>query len=133
MEFPLDFVRGFFPALADSPTMFFDNASGTQVPQSVVEAVSERLSRRKFERGGPHRLSEEVDELIKRARESLGAFVNAYDPKEVLIGVSASSLIRLASLSVAESFAPGDEVVVSELDHDANIAPWVALEKRGIN
>jgi cysteine desulfurase family protein (TIGR01976 family) len=97
-----------------------------------VEAVSERLSRGHFEKGARYRSSEEVDELVSRARESLGAFLNAFAPDEVLMGADASSLIRRLSRSLGEQLASGDEVVVSELDHEANIAPWLELEKRGV-
>ncbi len=132
MDFPLDFVRGFFPALADSNQLYLDNAAGTQVPQIVVDAVSDHLTRRNVQRGGRYRLSEEVDELLQQTRQSLGAFVNAYHDDEIVFGANATSLIRTVSLALAEDLKPGDEIIVTELDHEANIAPWLALEARGI-
>lgn len=133
VEFPLDFVRGLFPALKDSRYVYFDNAAGTQVPQGVIDAVSEHLTRRNVQRGGCYRLSEEVDELIDATRDRLGTFVNAYEREEVVLGMNATSFIRQASLAIGETLRPGDEIVVTELDHEANIAPWVALEKRGVH
>ncbi len=132
MDFPLDFVRGFFPALADSNDLYFDNAAGTQVPQTVVEAVGDHLTRRNVQRGGRYRLSEEVDEFLQQTRESLAVFVNAHQPDEIAFGANATGLIRSMSLAFAEVLKPGDEVIVTELDHEANIAPWLALEARDI-
>ncbi len=86
MEFPLEFVRGFFPALDGSQSVFFDNGAGAQVPRSVIEAVGEHLTHRSVQRGGRYRLSEEVDRVVQVARESLGIFVNAYEPDEIVLG-----------------------------------------------
>ncbi|MFQ5790779.1 MAG: cysteine desulfurase-like protein [Acidobacteriota bacterium] len=132
MDFPLDFVRGSFPTLADSRFVFFDNGAGAQVPAPVVEAVSAHLVARNAQRGGRYRFSEEVDEVIRQARESLAVFLNAYETEEVVFGLNATGFIRQVSLALAEIFRPGDEVIVSELDHEANIAPWLALEKREV-
>jgi cysteine desulfurase family protein (TIGR01976 family) len=132
LDFPLDFVRGFFPALTDSSDLYFDNAAGTQVPQTVVEAVGDHLTRRNVQRGGRFLLSEEVDELVRQARESLAVFVNARHPEEIAFGANATALIRSVALAFAEVLKPGDEVIVTELDHEANIAPWLALEARDI-
>lgn len=132
MEFPLDFVRSFFPALDDSRAVFFDNAAGAQVPRSVVEAVGEHLTHRNVQRGGRYGLSRDVDRVVDLARESLGIFVNAYEPDEIVLGLNASSFIRQASLAIADTLKDGDEIIVTELDHEANIAPWLVLGQRGI-
>jgi cysteine desulfurase family protein (TIGR01976 family) len=132
MDYPLDFVRGSFPTLANPEYAFFDNAAGAQVPQRVVDAVAGHLTSRNVQRGGRYRFSEEVDGLIRHARESLAAFLNAYEPEEVVFGLNATGFIRLVSLAFAEKLESGDEIVVTELDHEANIAPWLALEQRGI-
>jgi len=132
VEFPLDFVRDFFPAVKGTSAVYFDNAAGTQVPQGVVDAVSEHLLRRNVQRGGRYRFSEEVDQVVHETRESLSVFVNAYEPDELVLGLNATSFIRMMSLAIADILDPGDEVVVTELDHEANVAPWLALEKRDI-
>ena len=132
MEFPLDFVRDFFPAVKGTSSVYFDNAAGTQVPKGVADAVSEHLLRRNVQRGGRYRFSEEVDQVVHETRESLSFFVNAFEPDEVVLGLNATSFIRMTSLAIADTLEPGDEVVVTELDHEANVAPWLALEKRGI-
>ena len=132
MEFPLEFVRGFFPALDGSQSVFFDNGAGAQVPRSVIEAVGEHLTHRSVQRGGRYRLSEEVDRVVQVARESLGIFVNAYEPDEIVLGSNASSFIWQTSLAIRDTLKAGDEIIVTELDHEANIAPWLALEERDI-
>jgi len=132
MPFPLDFVRESFPALAEPGRVFFDNAAGTQVPQSVVDAVSGHLTARNVQAGGRYRSSEEVDAVLEHARESTAVFVNANEPEEIVFGLNATAFIRLVSAAYGEMLTAGDQIVVTELDHEANIAPWLALEKRGI-
>lgn len=134
MDFPLDFIRGCFPALADASRVFFDNGAGAQVPQSVVEAVSDHLLRRNVQRGARYRLSQEVDRVIQATRESLAVLVNAWSPEEIALGLNASSFVAQVSQAFAGHFKSPDgqdELVVTELDHEANIAPWLALSERG--
>jgi cysteine desulfurase family protein (TIGR01976 family) len=116
----------------ESRCVYFDNAAGPQVPKNVVAAVGEHLTRLNVQRGGRHRFSEEAAQVVQSARESLATFVNAQEPKEIVFGLNATSLVRMVSLALAELLKAGDEVVVTELDHEANIAPWLELEKRDI-
>jgi cysteine desulfurase family protein (TIGR01976 family) len=131
MDFPLDFIRGSFPALADDSRIFFDNGAGAQVPQSVVDAVSDHLLRRNVQRAGRYRLSLEVDRVIQATRESLAVLVNAWEPEEIVLGLNASGFVAQLSQALAAHLQPGDELVVTELDHEANITPWLALAERG--
>ncbi len=132
MQFPVDFVRESFPALAEPDRIFLDNAAGTQVPRSVVDAVAGHLTTRNVQAGGPYGTSEEVDALLRHARESVAVFLNANEPEEVVFGLNATAFIRLVSAAYGELLTAGDQIVVTELDHEANIAPWLALEKRGV-
>ncbi len=132
MQFPMDFVRESFPALAEPDRVFLDNAAGTQVPQSVVDAVSGHLTTRNVQAGGRYQSSEEVDATLQHARESAAVFLNANEPEEVVFGLNATAFIRLVSAAYGELLSTGDQIVVTELDHEANIAPWLALEKLGI-
>ena len=131
MPFPLDFVRGSFPALAKPDRVFLDNAAGTQVPRGVVDAVSNHLTTRNVQAGGRYRSSEEVDAVIRHARESAAVFVNANEPEEIVFGLNATSFIRLVSGAYGELLAPGDQVVVTELDHEANIAGGIDHRDEG--
>ena len=125
-------VRRRFPALERAaPFIFFDNAAGAQIPAAVVEAVTDHLLARNVQRGGPYRRSQEVDRTIARARESVAAFVNAWSADEIAFGLNATSFIRTISLAIGQTLQPRNEIVVSELDHEANIATWLALERAG--
>ena len=125
-------VRHLFPALnrKGSP-VFFDNAAGAQIPQQVLDAVNEHLVMRNVQRGGPYRESQEVDSIIARARRSVATFLNAADPAEIAFGMNATSFIRLVSLALAETFGDRREIIVTDLDHEANVATWLALEREG--
>ena len=130
--FPVESLRRQFPALErDNFFLFFDNAAGAQVPGRVVEAVSNHLVERGVQRGGPYRQSREVDATIERARESVAAFLNARRPQEIAFGLNATSFIRAISLAIGQSLGARPEIVVTDLDHEANVATWLALERLG--
>ena len=130
--FPIDELRREFPALATAGDfLFFDNAAGAQIPASVLGAVTDHLVSRNVQRGGPYGRSREVDAMIARTREAVAAFVNARSPGEIAFGLNATSFIRSISLAVGQTLGARPEIVVSDLDHEANIATWVALERLG--
>jgi cysteine desulfurase family protein (TIGR01976 family) len=125
-------ARRRFPALAAAGRfVFFDNAAGAQVPDTVLAAVADHLLMRNVQRGGPYRQSREVDAMIARARESVAAFVNARGADEIAFGLNATSFIRSISLAIGQTLASRPEIVVSEIDHESNIATWLALERAG--
>ena len=131
-EFPISWVRDQFPALNDGENfVFFDNGAGAQVPQIVLDAVQNHLISRNVQRGGRYRRSVEVDETIRQARASVAQFINAREADEIAFGMNATSFIRIVSLALAASLGPRHEIVVSDLDHEANIATWMALEGHG--
>jgi cysteine desulfurase family protein (TIGR01976 family) len=130
--FPVEEVRRRFSALERAGRfLFFDNGAGAQVPDSVIEAVSDHLLARNVQRGGPYRQSREVDAMIARARGSVAAFVNARSADEIAFGLNATSFIRAISLAVGQTLGSRPEIIVSELDHEANVATWLALERAG--
>ncbi len=131
-SFPIDVVRRAFPALRrPSSFVFFDNAAGAQVPQNVLDAVNEHLLECNVQRGGRYAKSMAVDEMLARARASVAALVNAQDPQEISFGMNATSFIRLVSLAIGQTLGERNEFVVTDLDHEANIATWLALERQG--
>jgi cysteine desulfurase family protein (TIGR01976 family) len=132
-HFPVDEIRRRFPSLENAGRfVFLDNAAGAQIPAGVLEAVTDHLLSRNVQRGGPYRRSREVDAMIARTRESVAAFVNARSADEIAFGLNATSFIRAISLAIGQTMGSGDaQVVVSELDHEANIATWLALERSG--
>ncbi len=131
-DFPISWVRQSFPALHNRDNfVFFDNGAGAQVPQTVLDAVHDHLLSRNVQRGGRYRRSQEVDAAIQRARESVAIFLNAREADEVAFGMNATSFIRLVSLALSETLGDRREIVVTDLDHEANIATWLALQARG--
>lgn len=131
-RFPIESIRAQFPALRRTPLFtFFDNAAGAQVPQIVLDAVNQHLVERNVQRGGRYRHSREVDATIARARESVGVFLNARDPSEVAFGMNATSFIRLVSLAIGQMLHERNEIIVTDMDHEANVATWLALEREG--
>jgi cysteine desulfurase family protein (TIGR01976 family) len=136
-NFPIAAVRDAFPALTRPPEfIFFDNAAGAQAPQIVLDAVNHHLLECNVQRGGRYAKSLEVDETILRARQSVADLVNARDAIEIAFGMNATSFIRLVSLAIGQTLvsrneAKRNEIVVTDMDHEANVATWLALERNG--
>jgi cysteine desulfurase family protein (TIGR01976 family) len=131
-NFPAASLREQFPALRHAGScIFFDNAAGAQVPQVVLDAVNHHLIDHNVQRGGRYSQSVAVDATIARSRASVAAFVNARRVEEIAFGMNATSFIRLVSLAVGQTLGERNEIVVTDLDHEANIATWLALEKMG--
>jgi cysteine desulfurase family protein (TIGR01976 family) len=131
-RFPVESLRTNFPALQDRhPFVFFDNAAGAQIPQAVLDAVTRHLLERMVQRGGRYERSREVDQTIAAGRESVAMFVNSDDPSEVAFGMNATSFIRTVSLAIGQSLGARTEIIVTDMDHEANVATWLALEREG--
>jgi len=132
-SFHADAARRRFPALrpAEAP-VFFDNAAGAQVPDEVVVAVREHLEQRNVQRGGRYDRSRAVDAVILATRRRLAAFLNAAGPEEIFFGQNSTSVMRAVAEAIRPTLKPGDRVVVTELDHEANVGPWLRLERSGV-
>lgn len=130
--FPVAEIRAQFPSLTrSSDFVFFDNAAGAQIPQAVFDAVNRHLLVCNVQRGGRYAKSQEVDATIARARQTVADFLNARDASEVAFGMNATSFIRLVSLAIGQTLARRNEIIVTDMDHEANVATWLALEKSG--
>ncbi|RWH71966.1 cysteine desulfurase-like protein [Mesorhizobium sp.] len=135
--FPVEKIRAMFPALQRAGDfIFMDNAAGAQIPQSVLDAVTNHLVAYNVQRGGRYGRSITVDQSVAAARESVALLINAYSPSEICFGMNATSFIRLVSLGIGQMLAKDrdggrDEIIVTDMDHDANIATWLALEPAG--
>ncbi len=105
---------------------FFDGPGGTQCPDSVIDAVADYLRHDNANVGAPYETSRHTDTLVDLAHEKAAAFLGC-DPGEVAFGQSMTALNFLLSRALARELSPGDEVVVTRLDHDANVSPWLAL------
>jgi cysteine desulfurase family protein (TIGR01976 family) len=131
-DFPVDDIRAMFPAIRKAGDfIFLENAGGAQVPQSVVDAVAEHLVDFNVQRMAKYQHSQGVDRKLAEARESVALLVNAYRPEEISFGLNATSFIRLVSLGIAKMLGERNEIIITDMDHDANIATWMALEADG--
>jgi len=127
-----DRIRSLFPALnQESGFIFFDNAAGAQIPQVVFDAVNNHLLNCNVQRGGRYAKSIEVDATIARARESVAVLINAWHSDEIAFGMNATSFLRLLSLAIGRTLETRNEIIVTNLDHEANIATWLQLEREG--
>ena len=130
-------LRAQFPALqqtiAGRPIIFFDGPGGTQVHGSVIDAMSRYLTEANSNVHGAFLYSRRTDETVAEARRALADFFNADRPEEIVFGPNMTTLTFNLSRAIGRTLAHGDkdEIVVTRLDHDGNIAPWLALEERG--
>ena len=97
----------------------------------VFDAVNHHLLDHNVQRGGRYPKSQQVDETIARGRQSVADFVNARTPNEIAFGMNATSFIRIVSLAIGQTLGERNEIVVTDMDHEANIATWLALECDG--
>ncbi|MDQ1640613.1 MAG: hypothetical protein QOF62_3952 [Pyrinomonadaceae bacterium] len=130
-------IRANFPALKrthnNHPVAYFDGPGGTQVPHQVVAAMSDYLYNQNANTHWAYPTSEETDAAIEIARETCAEFLNA-SPKEIAFGANMTTLVFNLARALGKTLQPGDEIVVTELDHHANVAPWHYLKsERGIN
>src|SRR5580704_7591222 len=131
-QFPVETARRAFPSLNRGENfIFFDNAAGAQVPQVVFDAVNRHLLECNVQRGGRYAKSRQVDAIVAQARQSVADFLNAADPSEIAFGMNATSFIRLVSLAIARTLESRNEIIVTDMDHEANVATWMALEREG--
>jgi cysteine desulfurase family protein (TIGR01976 family) len=130
--FDVDAIRARFPALALThdrrPMAFFDGPGGTQVPESVIEAVSRYYREANANHGGAFATSQRSDAIVEEAHAALGDLLGV-DADEISLGPNMTTLTFHVSRSIAASFRPGDEIVVTGLDHQANVDPWVAAAR----
>ena len=131
----LDWVRAQFPSLSQTvnghPATFLDGPGGTQVPQRVIDAISDYLKRENANTCGAYATSRHTDATIASARSAMADFLGC-DPDEIVFGANMTSLTFAISRSIGRELGPGDEIVLTHLDHDANVSPWRALEERGV-
>jgi len=121
----VDAVRARFAAL-QTPTAFFDGPGGTQCPDSVIDAIAGYLRESNANLGGPFGNSRRTDALVAQARVTAASFLWC-DPEETIFGANMTTLNFALSRTVGRTLRPGDEIVVTRLDHDGNVSPWLEL------
>jgi cysteine desulfurase family protein (TIGR01976 family) len=131
----LAWVRSQFPSLAQTvdgqPAVFLDGPGGTQAPQRVIDAISDYLKRSNANTHGAYVTSRRTDGVIAEARAAMADFLGC-DKDEVAFGPNMTTLTFAVSRSIGRELGPGDEILLTHLDHDANVSPWRALEERGV-
>lgn len=129
VNFDIDWVREQF-ALPEN-VAFFDNAGGSFTLHSVIERVARYMRESPIQLGGLHRLSQHAADRQRRALESI-AHLLACECEELITGPSSSALISRLARALAHEFGPGDEIIVTNFDHESNISPWLGLAERGV-
>ena len=135
--FDVAHARHHFPALAlqddGKERTYFDNPAGTQVPQQVIDRMVDCLARTNANLGGLFRTTQQADALVDEAHKAVADFYNAASPEEMIFGQNMTSLTLHMSRCIGASLSAGDEIVLSRMDHDANVGPWLQLaEDKGL-
>ncbi|RIX99539.1 cysteine desulfurase-like protein [Aureimonas flava] len=130
MTLDLDFVRAQFPALAGE-WAFMDNAGGSQVLRRVAERVSDYLLTTNVQTGASYEPSRISTARVAQSREAFARFMNC-DAGEIVMGASTTVLLRFLSEAMTSRLGPGDEIVLTNVDHEANIGPWLKHAARGV-
>ena len=130
-------LRSQFPALDQRddngrPYVYFDGPGGTQVPRAVIDAMADYFTTANANCGGPFITSRRNDEVIHQARLAMADFLNAPSGNEIVFGANMTTLTYNFSRAMGRSLQAGDEIIVTRLDHDANISPWLALAEKGV-
>jgi cysteine desulfurase family protein (TIGR01976 family) len=137
MKMPLNLtsIRSQFPALRQQTNVvFFDNPGGTQIAQQSLDGVMAYLTQNNANHGGAFHTSQQSDAVLDEAHNAMADFYNAARPEEIVFGNNMTTLTLYISRSISRRWNPGDTIVVTRLDHDANATPWVlAAQDRGVN
>lgn len=135
VDFPVSWVRSQFPSLAQEahggPLVFLDAPGGTQVPRRVIDAIGGYLSKFNANNHGLFSTSKKTDEVIAHAHQAMADLLGCR-ADEIVFGANMTTLTFAMSRAIGRGLNAGDEVVVTTLDHDGNVAPWRALEERGV-
>ena len=131
----LEWIRSQFPSFAEKvnghPAAYLDGPGGTQVPRRVIDAISDYLKHSNANTNGAYASSQRTNETIAAARSGMADFFGC-EADEVVFGFNMTSLTFAMSRAIGRELGPGDEIVLTLLDHDANFSPWQALEERGV-
>ena len=123
----LNWIRSQFPSLSQRvnghPAAFLDGPGGTQVPQRVIDAISDYLKQSNANTCGAYATSQRTDKMIAEARAAMADFLGC-DPDEIVFGANMTSLTYAMSRAIGRELGPCNEIVLKNLDHDANVSPW---------
>ena len=131
MALNIDFVRRQFPALSGE-WAFMDNAGGSQVLARVAERMTDYVLTSNVQTGASYEPSQRSTRRVHEARQAYACFVNADDVSEIVMGASTTMLLRILSEAMTSQLTAGDEIIVTNTDHESNIGPWLRHESRGV-
>ena len=134
MTFSAEKIRSLFPSLSvpasdGAMPIFLDNPAGTQVPRTVMDAVTEYYLTMNANSGGPFATSRRNDEMVAQTRQRMADFLNAPSADDIVIGPNMTTLNFNLSRAIGQILSPGDEIILTRMDHDANIAPWTLMAR----
>src|SRR5207245_3003174 len=136
IDLDLQAVRRQFPALGlkidGQPAVYLDNPAGTQVPQRVIDRTTDYWRTMNAHQGGSFATSRRSDALMADVRQAAATFVNAASADEIVFGPNMTTLTFAVSRAIGRELRPGDEILVTRLEHDANVSPWLALQEQGV-
>lgn len=137
MSFPIDRVRAQFPALAmtdaGAARAYLDNPAGTQVPSRVAAAVAKCLLETNANLGGYFTTTQAAGAVVEGAHQAMADFLGARSAREIIIGPNMTTLTFHLSRSICRDFKPGDEIIVTRMDHEGNVSPWLTIaEDKGL-
>jgi cysteine desulfurase family protein (TIGR01976 family) len=136
IDLDLQSVRRQFPSLSrkveGQPVVYLDNPAGTQVPQRVIDRTADYWRTMNANRGGAFITSEATDALLSEVRRAAAVFLNAASADEIVFGPNMTTLTFAVSRAIGRELRPGDEILVTRLEHDANVSPWLALQEQGV-
>jgi cysteine desulfurase family protein (TIGR01976 family) len=138
MSFPIDRVRAEFPALSiadqGKARVYLDNPAGTQVPRRVADAVAKCLLETNANLGGHFTTTKLAVDVVANAHQAMADFLGARSAREIIIGANMTTLTFHLSRSIARNWKPGDEIIVTKMDHEGNVSPWLAIAAdKGVN
>ena len=133
MHYDAEAIRSKFPALSicdnGVPRIYFDNPAGTQVPQSVVDKMSECMLEANANLGGNFPTSGNADAVYDEAHVAMADLLNVSSPDEIVFGQNMTTITLHMSRSIGQRMQPGDEIILTRMDHDANVQPWILLAR----
>ena len=131
MPLDLDFVRSKFPSL-ESDWVFFDNGGGSQILQPVLDRLSEYLLTSNVQHGASYSISQLAGERLRIAQQAMATLVNAEDPSEIVMGGSTTALLQMLARCFSGVLVSGDEIIITNSEHESNIGPWLGLDRVGV-
>ena len=131
------YIRSQFPQLNHQhngqPSIFLDGPAGTQQPECVIQAMTDHMRRYNGVAGAPFPLGQEAGTAVAHSRAKMADFLNANEPDEIIFGPNMTTLTLAASRAISREWQAGDEIIVTRLDHEGNISPWLlAAEDKGV-